>query len=56
MAATRDRVTAIVLMVWGLFLAAAFGLGPGGEDVLHVVILLYNLDEGLLPNASVTSL
>jgi hypothetical protein len=54
MAAARDRVTAIVLMVWGLFLVTAFGLGTGGEDVLPVVIILYNLDEGLYVGAQET--
>ena len=54
MVATREKATAIVLIVWGLFLVAAFGLGHGGEDVLPVVIILYNLDEGLYVGAQVT--
>ncbi len=54
MAAARDRETAIVLIVWRLLLVAAFGLGHGGEDVLPVVIILYNLDEGLYVGAQET--
>ena len=50
MAATRERAAAIVLIVWRLLLVAAFGLGHG-EDVLPVVIILYNLDEGLYVGA-----
>ena len=38
------------MIVRGLFLVAAFALGHG-EDVLPVVIILYNLDEGLYVGA-----